>query len=162
MYGSLLLRSTWRAPSRPDSPAVTVHLLVDTRYIYDTVLIHTTFFVVLRLPFLVPFSFVWPFVLSFAVRFLYRLLRFYFCFPAFLGGVFCLLFRLGARPPPALLASLKYAYSPCVLSFFLRCWCWLIYFFFSPFPFSISNGTSFVIMYFSCVSPRFRFLLRLV
>ena len=26
------------------------------------------------------------------------------------------MFRLGATPPPALLASLKYAYSPCVLS----------------------------------------------
>ena len=32
-----------------------------------------------------------------------------------------LLFRLGATPPPALLASLKYAYFPCVLSSFLRC-----------------------------------------
>ena len=52
----------------------------------------------------------------------------------------------------ALLASLKYAYSPCVLSSFLRCWCWLIFiFFFSSFPFSISIWTSFVfILSFSC------------
>ena len=44
-------------------------------------------------------------------------------------------FRLGATyTPPALLASLKYAYSPCVLSSFLRSCCWLILFFFSSFP----------------------------
>ena len=64
-----------------------------------------------------------PFVLSFSVCFLYRLLRFSFCFPAFLGGGFCYYSVISARryTPPALLASLKYAYSPCVLSSFLRC-----------------------------------------
>ena len=73
-----------------------------------------------------------------------------------------LLFRLGAiHPPPALLASLKYAYSPSVRSscvhdvdFF--------FFFFSSVPFPISIGTPFVSSCLFLVSPRFRFLLRLV
>ena len=59
---------------------------------------------------------------SFTVWFLYRLLRFYFRFPAFLGGGFCYSDISSRRyTPAALLASLKYAYSPCVLSSFLSC-----------------------------------------
>ena len=58
-----------------------------------------------------------PFVLSFPVWFLDRLLRFYFRFPAFLGSGFCYSVISSRRyTPPALLVSLKYAYSPCVLS----------------------------------------------
>ena len=61
-----------------------------------------------------------PFVLSFSVWFLYRLLRFYFRFPAFLCGGFCCSVISSRRyTPPALLASLKYTYSPCMLSYFL-------------------------------------------
>ena len=47
-----------------------------------------------------------------------------------------LLFRLRATPPPALLASLKYAYSPCVLSsvFSLTFSVMLIYYYFSSLP----------------------------
>ena len=115
-------------------------------------------FVVLRVPFLVPFFVRFcPFVLPFSVLFLYRLLRFYFRFPAFLGGGFCRSVILSRRyTPPALLASVKYAYSPCVLSsvFFLSCVADVdlsSFFFFSSFPFSISIWTSFVfILYFSC------------
>ena len=67
----------------------------------------------------------------------------------------------------ALLASLKYAYSPCVLSSFLRCWCWLIFiFFFSSFPFRFRFGhrlfTSCLFLVGTMLSPRFRFLLQLV
>ena len=89
-------------------------------------------FVVLRALFLVPFSFVCPFVLSFSVWFLYRLLRFYFSFPAsnssYLSArlpaspwwqTFCSVILSRRYTPPALLASLKYAHSPCVLSSFL-------------------------------------------
>ena len=62
-----------------------------------------------------------PLVLSFSVCFLYRLLRFSLRFPAFpwwriLLLCFFILSRLFAPPPHALLATLKYAYSPCVLS----------------------------------------------
>ena len=67
-------------------------------------------------------SFFCPVVLSFSVWFLYRLLRFHFRFPAFLGGGFCYSVISSRRcTPPALLAGLKYAYSACVLfsSFFL-------------------------------------------
>ena len=77
-----------------------------------------------------------------------------------------LLFRLGATPPPAVLASLKYAYSPCVLSFFFLALLMLIYlhFIFSSFPFSISIWTSLVssclFLVGNMLSPRFRFLLR--
>ena len=53
------------------------------------------------------------------------------------------------------------------MSSFLRCWCWLIFiFFFSSFPFSISIWTSFasscLFLVGTMLSPRFRFLLRLV
>ena len=70
-----------------------------------------------------------------------------------------------------ILASLKHAYSPCVLSSFLRSCGWFFFvfiFFCSPFPlFSISIWTSIVPSCFFLVgtrmlSPRFRFLLRLV
>ena len=72
--------------------------------------------------FLVPFSFVLSFRLLFSVCFLYRLLRFYFRFPAFLGGGLCDSVISSRRYiPTAVLASLKYAYSPFVLSSFLRC-----------------------------------------
>ena len=67
-------------------------------------------FVVLRVPFLVPFSFV--FVLS-SCRFPFDscIAFFAFAFASLLSLVadsVILLFRLGATPPPALLASLKY------------------------------------------------------
>ena len=98
-----------------------------------------------------------PFFLSFSVCFLYRLLRIYFRFSAFLRGGFCYSAISSRRyTPPALVASLKYAYSPCVLSsvFFLSCVADVdlsSFFFFSSFPFSISIWTSFVfILYFSC------------
>ena len=64
-------------------------------------------FVVLRVPFPFPFC-RFPFVSCTK----YRLLRFSFHFPAFLGGRFCysaISFRRYA--PPALLATLKYAYE---------------------------------------------------
>ena len=65
----------------------------------------------------VPFSFVLSFrLVVFAFCFLDRVLRFSFRFPAFLGGGFCYSV-ISSRPyhPPALLASLKYSYSPRVL-----------------------------------------------
>ena len=62
-----------------------------------------------------------PFVLSFSVSFSYRVLPFSFRFHAFLGGGYCYsVVRSRRYTPPALLASLKHAYSPCVLSSFLR------------------------------------------
>ena len=76
-----------------------------------------------------------PFFLSFSVfrLFLYRLLRFSFRFLAFLGGGFCYSVISSRRyTPPALLASLKYAYSPCVLSFLALLM--LSYFIFCSFP----------------------------
>ena len=101
---------------------------------------------------------------------LYRLLRFYFRFRAFLRGRLCYSVISSRRcTPPALLASLKYAYSPCVLSSFFLAWLMstYLYLFFSSFPFSISIWTSF--LFSSCphlvgtmLSPRLRFLLRLV
>ena len=50
---------------------------------------------------------------------------------SYLGGGFYFSVISSRRyTPPALLASLKYAHSPCVLSSSLRCWCWLIFYFF--------------------------------
>ena len=108
-----------------------------------------------------------PFVLSFSVCFLYRLLRFYFRIPAFLGGGFCYSVISSRRyTPPALLASLKYACFPlayCLLAFLMLTY---LYFCFSSFPFSISIWTAFVssclFLVGTMLSPRFRFLLRLV
>ena len=48
------------------------------------------------------------------------------------------------HPPPGLLASLEYAYSPCVLPPFLGSCCFFFFFSSLPFPFSISIWTSFV------------------
>ena len=65
-----------------------------------------------------------------------------------------LLFRLGAIPPPCSLRawSMRIPLACCLLSSFLRCWCWLIFFcFFASFPYSMSIWTSFVfILSFSC------------
>ena len=81
-----------------------------------------------------------PFLGPFFVRFVLAPYRFPFVscitFIAFLfasllslvADSVILLFRLGGIPPRALLASLKYAYPPCVLSFFLRRWWWLVLF----------------------------------
>ena len=110
-----------------------------------------------------PFPF---FILSFrlavSVCFLYGLIRFSFRSPAFLGGGFCYTVTSSqCHTPPALLASLKYA-SPCVLSSFLRSWCWFIWLYFRfrfghrCFILSVSCG------YYCMLSPLFRFQLRLV
>ena len=127
-------------------------------------------FAVFRVPFLDLFSFV--FVLSSC--------RFPFDYGiAFFASTFASLLSLrilsfcyvvsALHPPPALLASLKYACSPCVLSSFFLAWLMstYLYLFFSSFPFSISIWTSF--LFSSCphlvgtmLSPRLRFLLRLV
>ena len=127
---------------------------------------------------------VFPFLLRLVLSFcrfpfvsciLYRLLRFSLRFPALLGGgfgfsVIVLLFSPRCYTPPALLASLEYAYSPYVLSPFLRS-CFLlvlILFLFSSFPFFFDLDIVCFILSFSCgyyaimLSPRFRFLLRLV
>ena len=65
-----------------------------------------------------------------------------------------LLFRLGATPPPALLASLKCACSPCVLSsFFFLALLMLAYLYFSSLPslFRFRFGHRlFFILSFSC------------
>ena len=115
-----------------------------------------------------------PFVLSFSVWFLYRLLRFYFRFPDFLGGGFyhsaiILLFRLGATPPPRSLRawSMRVPLACCLLSSFLRCWCWLILILSSlPSLFRFRFGhrlfSSCLFLVGTMLSPRFRFLLRLV
>ena len=68
-------------------------------------------------PLLVPFSFVLSFRLAVFRLFLVSPSSLYFLFPAFLGGGFCYSVISSRRyTPPALLASLKYAYSPCMLS----------------------------------------------
>ena len=104
----------------------------------------------LRVPFLVPFSFV---VVLSSCRFPFDscIAFFAFTFASLLSLVadsVMLLFRLGATPPPALLASLKYAYSPCVLSSFLRCWLLTCLFFllvFLPFfDFNLDRSIRFV------------------
>ena len=85
-------------------------------------------------PFLVPFSF----VLSFRLV-VFRLFRvspssLSFRFPAFLGDGLCYSVISSRRyPPPALLASLKYAYPPLRAVFFLA-FLMLTYFKFSSLP----------------------------
>ena len=130
-----------------------------------------SFFVVLPVPLPCPLTvrFV-PFRLAVFRLFLATpFFRFSFRFPAFLGGGFCYSVSSPRRctHPPALLASLKYAYSPCVLSSCVVDVDLFLCFFSSFHFFSISIWTSFVS---SCLflvgtiilSPRFRFLLRLV
>ena len=103
----------------------------------------------LRVPFLVPFSFV---VVLSSCRFPFDscIAFFAFTFASLLSLVtdsVLLLFYLGATPPPHSLPvwSMRIPLACCLLSSFLRCWCWLIFiFFFSSFPFSISIWTSFV------------------
>ena len=80
-----------------------------------------------------------PFVLSFRLvvfrLFLVSPSSLSFRFPAFLGGGFCSSVISSLRyNPPALLASLKYAYAPCVLPFCVLD-VDLFYFIFSSFPF---------------------------
>ena len=115
--------------------------------------------------FFVPFSFVLSY--RFPVVSCIAFFAFLFASPlSLVGDCVFLFFRLGATPPPPLLASLKYMRIPfaCRLLALLM----LIYFhvFFSSFAFSILIWTSFVS---SCLflagtmlSPRFRFLLRLL
>ena len=77
-------------------------------------------FVVLRVPLPLPCSFFVRFVRSSCrFPFLPCVAFFAFIFASLLSLVTdsVIMFRLGATPPPALLASLKYAYSPCVLSY---------------------------------------------
>ena len=84
--------------------------------------------------------------------------------PAFLGGGFCYSASSSRRcTPPAILVSLKYAYSPCVLSSCVAEVDFILIFFFSSFPFSNAIWTSlvFILSFVVCtmLSPRFRFLL---
>ena len=132
-----------------------------------------SFFVVLRV--LLPCSFFVRFALSLRLvvfhSFLVSLssLFLFFRFPAFLGGGFCYSVVSSRRyTPSALLASLKYEYSPFVLSLLalLMLTYFLFFVLFSSFPVSISVWTLVVS---SCLfrvgtmlSPRFQFLLRLV
>ena len=86
-------------------------------------------------------------VFSFSVFFLYRLLV---SLPWFLGDgfsysvIFC-----RSLTPPALVASLKYAYSPCMLSYFLRCWWYVLFLLFVPF-FDFDLDIVCFILSFSC------------
>ena len=96
---------------------------------------------------LLPFPvFRFLFVLSFSVCFLYRLIRFYFRFPALLGGWLCYFVSVLRTPPLRCLRAYMPAYSPCVLLAFLAfVICIVILFFLSCFPFfSVSIWTSFV------------------
>ena len=105
------------------------------------------------------FLFLFRFVFSscrFPVCFLYRFLRFSFLFPAFLAVGFRYSVDIASlcSAPPALLASQKYAYSPCVLSSFLRSSCLLILrsihlFLFSSLQFSFRFGHCFI-QFLSC------------
>ena len=61
-----------------------------------------------------------PFVLSFSVCFLYRLLRFSSRFPALRGGDYFILSRC-YTPPPRCLRACKSVYSSCVVSSFFSC-----------------------------------------
>ena len=81
------------------------------------------------------FSFFRCFVFSSSrsVCFLYRPRRFSFFF-SLPWRIRLLCYFVLAVFPPALLTSLKYGYSPCVLSSFLRSWRWF-FFFFSLLPF---------------------------
>ena len=95
-------------------------LAINTWYV---VVFFLSFFVVLRVPFLVPFC---SFLSFRSSRFPFDSCIAFFallslpCFPWWRILLFC---YFGSAPPPprALLASLKYAYSPCALSSFLRC-----------------------------------------
>ena len=66
------------------------------------------------------------------------------CFPwSVADSVFCYL--VSAIHPPRAPCEREVCVFQCMLSSFLRCWCWLIFvFFFTSFPFSISIWTSFV------------------
>ena len=125
-------------------------------------------------PFLLPFSFFVRFDFS-SCRFRFflvspsSLLFSLLCFFLRLGGGFCCSVISSWRyTPPALLASRKYAYSPCVLSSFLRSRCWLIYFSSLPSLFRFRFGhrlfppVFFLVGTTRKLSTRFRFLLRLV
>ena len=98
-------------------------------------------FVVLRVP--LPFSFFVRFSLYFAscrFPFFSCIAFFAFLFASLLSLVansVVLSFRLGVTSR-ALIASLKHAYSPCVLSFACVVDVDLFFFFFSSFPFVIS------------------------
>ena len=96
----------------------------------------------------------------------YRLLRFYFRFPAFLGGGFCYSVISSRRyTPPRGTCEPEVCVFPLRAVFFLAL-LMLIYlhFIFSSFPFSISIWTSLVssclFLVGNMLSPRFRFLLR--
>ena len=77
-----------------------------------------------------------------------------------------LLFCLGDTPPTRCVRVCMCADFPCALTSFLRSCCLFSLSFFSSFPFSISILDVVCFILFSCVgtilSPRFRFLLRLV
>ena len=102
------------------------------------------------------FPFLFRFVLSSDRRclcFLYRL-RFFVSLPCFpWRRILLLCYFVSVLHPPSLLASLKYAYSPCVLSSFLRsCFVYICHFSSLPFFFfRFRFWTSFCfILSFSC------------
>ena len=102
-------------------------------------------FVVLRVPFLVPFfSFLSSFRLIDFLLILVSPSSLLLSLPAFLCGGFCFsVIRLGATPPPRSFRarSLRIPRACCLLSSFLHCYCWLIFiFFFSSFPFRVRFG----------------------
>ena len=110
---------------------------------------------------------------SFFRLFIITFVAFLFASLLFLGGGFCYSVISSRRyTPPALIASLNYAYSPCVLSSFFFLLCCVadvdLSFFFSFLPahFRFRFGhrlfSSCLFLVGTMLSPRFRFLLRLV
>ena len=97
------------------------------------------------------FSFFRCFVFSSSrsVCFLYRPRRFSFFF-SLPWRIRLLCYFVLAVFPPALLTSLKYGYSPCVLSSFLRSWRWFFFFFPSFLFFDFDLDIIWFILSFSC------------
>ena len=90
------------------------------------------------------------------------------CFPWWRILLFCYFVSALHPPPRSLLAwSVRAPLACCLLSSFLRCWCWLIFIFllflpFSDFDLDIVCFSSCLFLVGTMLSPRCRFLLRLV